>query len=686
MLNHFLQSNPAIRLVLPFLVGIILGNNLNVSSHWLLISLIIIACCVLLSRSLKVFFSFLNAFFINLFFVVFGIFIVQNMKAKYVLPNGLTSHYVKAVVRAEADEKKRSTAVLLEIIQLQKDKTILSTHFKSMVYFAKDDKLLQWNYGDTVVGKLQFLALHDNENPYAFNYAKLLKQRQIYCTARGNSKHIVHFPATDFSPIAYAHKIQKKLRNILDSYIPNAKASGFLQAMTLGDKTSLSPEVRVDFADAGVVHILAVSGLHVGILFFLINIFLRPLRATKRGRLLLFFIGIVVIWCFAFISGLSVSILRAAIMFSVLQMSVLSLRPYRVYNAIAVSAFLVLLINPFYIYEVGFQLSYLAVLSIVTFLPLWNRGRFANTPIRKLQDLILVSLAAQLGVAPLALYYFHHLPTYFLLGNIIILLAAPILLGGSLLILTFSAIPLFAKALGTMLSIITQVCLWLINHIASLPGALLINYTLNFNQMLLLYAIIVCLLFYTLKKRSRYFIIFLGALFAFIATTTLRNWQENHQSLFVVHSLNGKSCYSLLSGKEALLFSHEILQEETLDYSVRPLWNAKNIRHITRCMLNDKLEITQKNNFYKNGYAFANGKTILFYPQKLGKMAAPVDIDILVLTANSDWKALLKNYQAKQIVLDSSFAKWKSQELTKKLSALNLVVHNVNTKGAFVLD
>lgn len=680
MLYRFLQANPAIRVVLPLILGVLLGNYLHFSAFVLLMVLAAICFTTLL---LSVFTKrVVIASLIWLFFIVLGIFLVQNRKENYALPTNLSEHYVRAVVRAEAEEKERSMAVPLTVIALQEEQEFAATHFKTIVYFSKDSTLLEWNYGDTIVAQLQFFPLQNHGNPYAFNYSKLLKQRQIYCTAKGDVAKVEWKVAQEFSPLRYARLTQKRLTKLLDSYIPDKKASGFLQAMTLGDKTSLSPNVQVDFANAGVVHILAVSGLHVGILFLFINFILRPLRATPKGRLLLVCLGILLIWSFAFISGLSVSILRAAIMFSILQLSLLSLRPHRIYNAIGISAFVMLLINPFYLYEVGFQLSYLAVLSIVTFVPIWDKWTVRNVRADKVKKLLLVSLGAQLGVAPLVLYYFHHLPTYFLLGNLVVLVLAPFLLGGSLLILLSSPIPFLAKTLGIMVSELTRLCMFLVNTVALLPKATLLDYSLNFYQMLLLYLLLLTLLFYILKKKGHYFAVFLSCILAFISYTSWRNYQEEHQQMLVVHYVKNKSCYSLLSGKEALLLQREKLEKEDIDYNVKPLWQARGIK---------KQEIqlagsSKTSIVYRNNHALIQNRHIVFCSEHLQNLKNPICIDVLVLNRQSNWRTAIQNYKIEQIVLDSSFPKWQSQKLSTELSALNFSVHDVNTDGAYVLD
>ncbi len=686
MLFRFLQANPAVRLLLPLILGVLVGNYLNVSLFILAVLLIATFFIFLIISVLKMHSRHFYGILIALFFCCLGVFLVQKTKENNALPKDLGTQYVKAIVRGEAEEKVKSAAVVLEVRQIIKDGKVETTHFKSLTYFPKDSIVQKWQYGDTVIAKLQFLPLPKPMNPYAFDFGKLLSRRQIYVTAQGDLATVRHFSATKFSVFRSARAAQKRLSETLEKYIVDEKARGFLQAITLGDKTSLSPEVRVDFAKAGVVHVLAVSGLHVGILFLLVNFAFQFLKKTRKRRFILVAIGLLVIWSFAFVSGLSVSILRAAIMFSVLQLSVLSLRPYRIYNSIAVSMVLLLLINPFYLFELGFQLSYVAVLGIVTFVPMWNRKPLKNKCLESFKQLVLVSLAAQLGVAPLVLYYFHQLPTYFLLGNIIVLTLAPFLLGGSLLILLFAQVAIIAKPIAFLVEWLTKFCIFAVNGIATLPNAVLLNYSLDFWQMLMVFAILTVIIFYVFKRSKPYFSLLLLVLLCFGGYTMWRNYQENRQQIFVVHHLKGKSGYTLISGREAMLFYSKQLEEKEQNYAISPLLEAKNVKSVGDLQLNTKKRVVVgKSLFYKEHF-LVNGKHIVRCPEKTVSLASPTTIDVLILANKADWKLALQNYKVETIVLDSSFSKSKSQKLAEELSALHYIVHNVNTDGAFILD
>lgn len=686
MLFRFLQANPAIRLLLPLLLGILLGNSVSISVTILLGILVVLGVVMLL------FFFFQKnsnsgvAVCNLLFFTFLGVFLVQKEKATYSLPQNLGTHYAKAIIRTEAEEKPNSMAVLLEVIALENEKRVQTFHFKALTYFQKDKTLESWQYGDTIIAKLRFQLLPKPTNPYAFDYGKLLHQRQIYGLARGEIAMATHLRASTFSLIRMAKSVQRYLAEILKHYLPNTKVRGFLQAMTLGDKTSLSPEIRLDFTNTGVVHILAVSGLHVGILFGLLNLLFRSFRKTLRGRIFLVALGLAVIWGFAFIAGLSVSILRAATMFSILQLSMLSLRPYQIYNSIALSAILLLIYNPFYIYEVGFQLSYGAVLGIVTFVPMWNR-EVVNPILDKLKTLVLVSLSAQIGIAPLIFYYFHQFPSYFLFTNIVVLLLAPFLLGGTLLLFIAATFPIFANIIAISLTFLTEICISFVNFMATLPYAILLNYQFDFVQVLLSYGFIFMVLGYVFKRNKTFFYTVLSLLFVGVSYTAWRSFEEQRQEIFVVHQIKEKSCYEFVGGKKAVLLMSDKLTEKELEYSIFPLWEAKNINEKEQFVLQNLSSFSLGNTQYKQKHCIFKNQHIIFCNSEMQFLEKPVKIAFLVLSKNSNWELALKNYEILgTIILDSSFSKQQSQKLQKALLARGYAVHNVSTDGAFLLE
>lgn len=686
-MRRFLQANPMVRYVLPLVIGILsarfLANFLLL--EWLVIGGVILFLGVLLAYFYrkKILFGVLGF----VFFLLMGSFLVMNKIKTGKPPSDLKKHYVQAIVRSTADEKAKTVAYLLEIKNIQIGSVWQPTSFHTLAYVSKEDStIMSWQYGDTILGKFSFQKLKSNTNPYAFDFAKLMKNRQTYVSAYIKSEQITHTLFTGFSLNREAKNAQESLGKVLQKYMGNTKVTGFLQAMTLGDKRMLSPTVKLDFADTGVIHILAVSGLHVGILFLLFNLLMRPFQNTEIGRRATSILGVLVIWSFAFISGLSISVIRASTMFSIFQLGGFTLRPYRIYNTLALSAFILLLINPLYLFEVGFQLSYSAVLGIVVFVPMWQGKKLKWKVLEYLKQLIFVSLSAQLGVFPIILYYFHSIPTYFLLANLVIIPIAPFLFGGTMLLLATSSIPVIAEIIAFLLHYLTSFGLKTINTIAQLPMNVLVHSRLSLLQVFLLYGLIISCVIYYKNRKIRYFYSIMGLIAFLFFTSFYQNMRNKTQQQFIVHDAGGEAVYSLIDGRKALVLSDVTVSESTREYILQPLWETIGVES----PLVSKVGV--KNSMYFNhiklngNHCLFKGKHIVFAQNNNLQPTVPIEVDYLILSSKTYDKDILSSFYPQKIIADSSMKPWQIKMLKEIISETNIKLHIVSEQGAYVLS
>jgi len=279
--------------------------------------------------------------------------------------------------------------------------------------------------------------------PYQFDYGKYLRNKGIFGQIRLEHGLFINLPQKEIASKLSTYQIRSYLKSKLNHYDLSPDSRAITYALLLGERQDLSPQLRQNYVDAGVIYILAVSGLHVGILMLLVQFLLKPLGNARKTRLFRLIIVIVAIWLFAILTGLSPSVLRAATMFTFLQIGLVYGQRRSGYNALIASALLLLLINPRLLFEVGFQLSYAAVFFIMWLYPkievLWVPK---NKILRYYWQLVCVSLAAQLGVLPLSLYYFHQFPGLFLVANLVVLPFLGFILMYGILILSLSALNL----------------------------------------------------------------------------------------------------------------------------------------------------------------------------------------------------------------------------------------------------
>ncbi len=230
-------------------------------------------------------------------------------------------------------------------------------------------------------------------------------------------------PNQSFSLFKIAHQTQTKLATHLLAEISSLREAQTISALVLGKRDELNKEVIANFSAAGAMHVLAVSGLHVGILLMIIRFFFKQILRDALPKWFEITCTLLLIWTFAFITGLSASVVRAACMFSFIICGTFYKKDISIYPILAASALCMLVYNPYLITEVGFQLSYAAVIGIVFFTPKLqvNLPTSKYTIINTISTITCVSIAAQLATAPIALLYFHQFPTYFILSNLVVI-------------------------------------------------------------------------------------------------------------------------------------------------------------------------------------------------------------------------------------------------------------------------
>ena len=311
-----------------------------------------------------------------------------------------------------------------------------ASHGKILLLVGKDSLKMPFLEGEELLLAGKTVDLHGTLNPHQFNYKEFLVHKGIM-------RQVDLGKSVYYNLASQQNSIQAEAANLRRKITSSLRENGFendelavVQALLLGQKQDISTETYNNFAAAGAIHILAVSGLHVGVILLFLHWLFKPLKKFKKGKILKTLLVIICLWGFALLAGLSPSVVRAVTMFSFIAIGLEINRRTSTLNSIFLSLLLLLLINPQWVFEVGFQLSYLAVLSIVLLQPLLSGLYFpSNRIIKYIWDLLTVTIAAQAGILPLSLYYFHQFPGLFFLTNLLILpVLGIILIGGILLI------------------------------------------------------------------------------------------------------------------------------------------------------------------------------------------------------------------------------------------------------------
>ena len=561
--------------------------------------------------------------------------------------------------------------------QLTSNKNI-SVDGRSIIYLKKDlIHNLKFNYGDIIYIANHFSEPASPKNPDEFNYKNYLNHQGIYHIAFLKTEEVYitseHHAKWQWKQI---YACREYFIRLMDRYIKNENSKSVGEALILGTKSDIDAEVQQAYANTGTMHVLAVSGLHVGILYVILEFLFRPFKffQKKRSRAALFktiFI-LIIIWIYACLTGMSPSVMRSAVMFTFLALGRLYDRHVDSFNIIFVSMLPLLIVNPYQITQVGFQLSYLAVAGIVFFQPViasvWKPG---NKFLKYIWSLTSVSIAAQMATVPVSIYYFHQFPNYFLLSN---MMAIPIsfivlILGVAFFVLGW--IPYLNYGLGFLLDWSLRVLNGSVISVDRMPHAVTNNLFTSMAEMLLTYLAIIFLGAFIKLKQKKYLIAILITTCMITISISFRQVKNNNAQAITFYNTKSSSAILLNNGSTGFVFSDSDSLLLSEDYK----YHLKN-NLIRQEMLHPKL-INYKNtnndfeagNYYYQYPFLLCGKTSFYFLSKSNQKDSVVhadEIDYVILTGDPFLKidSTLQFKNATYIIDNSN--SWKSSNYWKK--------------------
>jgi len=690
---------PILRLLAPLILGILFYLQFpSLAPHWS-ISIFALLVIAFLAWPRKYLFPYkhryLSGLLISLSFFIFGIALSQfhypYEQTSYFALHSDSSAVAIARIVEPPQEKPKSIKLNVDIEYIESAEKHAFTEGMAVLYLEKDSNAQKLEFGDRIIMQNNLQKIKGPQNPDEFDYRNYLYnggiQYQMYL--RKNAWNLLS-KASGFNLKSWAFSMRNYLLSQLQAHnVKNAEYS-VASAMLLGVRKNLSPELRQAFSSAGAMHILCVSGLHVGIIFMLLNYLLSFLNRTSETKKIKTLIILGSIWLYALITGLSPSVVRAATMFSFISVGQNIGRQVNIYNSLAASAFLLLIFNPYLILDVGFQLSYAAVIAIVSLQkPLQNLWTPPWPWLFKIWQLATVSIAAQIGTAPLALYYFHSFPNYFLLTNLIVIPASFIIFLSGVVTLAFSWSGIFADYLGWLLSKMVAILNWTISGIQGLPFAVSSGIYINSWQLIILICLIILTAIMLIYRKPRLIFVNLILVFAFIGISIN---QQHLPAQFIAYQTGKYDYLSFTSnGSELALTDADILDyPQLIDYQC----SEHRIRyHIKKTTLYDIKKTAEKHapNFFREQQfiGFMNLRLVIINPEfSLLDFSGSIPVDYIVLSDNPQisLKQLLKIYQAKQIIIGPTNAPWTLRKWKKEFSSIDIPVWVVNEQGAFVVD
>ncbi len=553
---------------------------------------------------------------------------------------------------------------------------------KIILYFSKDPLSKQLTEGTVIFFNRPLQEIKSAGNPGGFDYNR-------YCLFQ-HITHQVYLAPRDYAvstdaPVAFLsafiNAIRKKTLSIIRTYIPGEKEKGLAEALLIGYKDDLDKTLVQSYSNTGVVHIIAISGLHLGLIYWLLVQLLKPLQRKKYTSWLRPVIIIAALWIFSILAGAQPSVLRSAVMFTCIILGECLRRRSSIYNSLAASAFVLLCYNPFWLWDVGFQLSYAAVLSIVIFMkPVYNRLYIKNKMLDFIWKMSAVTIAAQVLTAPLGIFHFHQFPVYFLLTNLVAVPVSSLIVLGEILLCAVYFIHPVAMVVGRLLYFLTWCMDTWVERMEGLPFSLWDGLQINILQTLLLLVAICFLSYWLFQKQKSGLIAALVLLSGFVSLRTLSFMQAQQQEKIIVYNIPRIKAIDIIRGRNYLYIGDASLRAESLTHNSY----LKPARTLYRLKDQDTGgDIGSGLFLYHNLHILMLDSAIRFV-----KPSNKPFVDLLILSGNPTLHIpqLAGCFDVKQVVFDASVPIWKCRYWKKDFDSLNIPNYDVKEKGAFVMN
>ncbi len=590
----------------------------------------------------------------------------NNYYKKYLVKNSLVTFKVSKVLKPSIYNDKYE----VEVVKIDSKSTIGNI----LLNVKKDSANSSLKVDELIISKAVFKELMSPLNPYQFNYKSYLAKQGMYQQLFVDSDEYKSLGYGNSSLKGLAARCRTKIQKSLLKYNFKNDELGVINALLLGQRQDISKELTTDYQKAGAIHILAVSGLHVGVILLILSFLFKPIERLKNGAFLKAFLIVLVLWAFAFIAGLSASVVRAVTMFTFLAIGLSFHKKNVVFFSLISSLFFLLIAKPMFLFDVGFQLSYLAVFGIIWIQPklyaVWK-------PKFKMVDffwqLFTVSIAAQVGVLALSIYYFQQFPTLFLLSNLVIVPCLMYILIGGVLVFLLALLNLlpqfFADIYGSVISLMNGFVSW----ISMQEQFLLKEISISLIMMVSIYVFIFSGVQFLIHRKAKKLLYFVLAIFILQIIFLYELKENNDQKELIIFHKSRKSVIGERIGKR-LFLQHNL---DTL--------NFKNDYSLKSYRISEKIEQIHQATF--NNFINFQNKNILIV-DSLGVYKIKGLVKPIVVLQNSpkiNLLRLLQHLDPIQIVADGSNYRSDINRWEIICAKQDVPFHYTGDKGAFIL-
>jgi competence protein ComEC len=688
---HVWKKAPFIRFLLPLIAGIVLQWNLQIPPGILWIILVTSSITTITFFLIPFFerykLSALSGIAVIILFIALGGLLswyknIQHDKnwfgKGYKNENALIVTLIENPV-----EKTKSFKANASVDYILQNDSCIKTKGTIILYFKKDSTLSTLEYGSQLIITKPLQEIKNSGNPGGFDYKRYSLFQGITHQVFLKENEFEILPTTNKNFFQqFLNESRAKVLSILRKNIKGEKELGLAEALLIGYKDDLDKTLVQSYSNTGVVHVIAISGLHLGLIYWLLTLILKPLQRKKVKwlRPALILAGL---WLFSLLAGAQPSIIRSAVMFTCIVLADSLTRKSSIFNTLAFSAFLLLCYDPYWLWDVGFQLSYAAVLSIVIFMqPVYNLFYIKNKLLDLIWKLNAVTIAAQILTVPVSIYHFHQFPNYFLLTNFFAVPLSSLIVLGEILLCTVSFAPIIATFIGKTLFWLIWVMNSYIERIEILPFSLWDGLQISILQTILLFGVATGLGFWLMEKSKTGLKYALAALFGFVVLRTISFIQANNREQLIVYNVPQKRAIDLIDGRKYFFIGDsDVLADNFIrNFHIKP---SRVLHRIEQARNFENYQQQENLISYKNKKILAINETKYFAP-----LEEKIPVDLLLISRNPKlyFNKLAETFSVKQVVFDGSCPAWKINYWKKDCDLLHIPWYDVSEKGAFVMN
>ena len=545
------------------------------------------------------------------------------------------------------------------------------TSGKILINFRKESTSKEFSVGTKMGIHAKILSIQKTLNPDQFDYGSFLKNKSIYGQVYVNESSTIVFNTKEKNLYYYSAIFRNRVIENLKKSDFNQKELGVVQALILGQRQDLDPTILQDYQYAGAIHILSVSGLHVGFVLLFLNYLLNFLPNTNRFRIFKVVTIILVLWCFALVAGFSPSVVRSVTMFSFVAIGMFMKRKTYVFYTFYCSIFLILLFQPSFLFDVGFQLSYMAVFFILWLQPeLVKLLNPKNKITNHLWQVFTITLTAQLGTMPLSLYYFHQFPGLFFITNLLIMFLMTVIMGVGLL---FVLIAFFTKMPITMANVLEKL-IWFLNliieKIASFESFIFKDISFNFWMMATCYLLVFAVGWFFIHRNFRTTAILLTAIFLFQISCFSFDFSARNKEEWIVFQERNSSLFLERRGNEIVVFSNKDISgnRNLQSFNVANGTLIKGLQNVPNLMY------------------FGEKKILVLDSSSVFSSLIKPNILVITQSPKINFERLLSDYKPEIVIVDASNYRNVVEHIQKICDKQKIPFHAVAEKGFYRIE